>query len=74
MAKFICKKLVKDESNVFVSFYYTRNKGVITITSIKDELKRIVGKYGKNIKSLKIILNAMAAKQGVQIEIKTKNI
>ncbi len=57
---YILKGIVKDPENVSVKEYSENNNKVFEIKASEDDVGQIIGKDGRTIKSINILLNALA--------------
>jgi predicted RNA-binding protein YlqC (UPF0109 family) len=66
----IVEGLVIDKDSIVITEATdTEGKLVLTLSVAKDDMGRVIGKQGKIIRSIRTIVRAKAAKEGVGISI-----
>lgn len=67
--EYIVKNLVDNAEEVNVSIIKGTKGMLIEIRAAKEDLAKIIGKQGKTIKALKVIISGAAARLGLQARI-----
>lgn len=69
LVEYLVKSLVDDKESVSLTETDTDGKLVITIKVASSDMGRVIGKDGRIIKSIREIVRAYSAKNGVKVSV-----
>ena len=64
LVEFILKALVDDPAAVQIDTEYRNDVEVYKVKLAKEDIGKVIGKQGKNIKAIRTILKAISAREG----------
>ncbi len=64
LIEFIVKALVDDADAVEINMEYKDNVEVYKVKAAKEDIGKIIGKQGKNIKALRTLVKSISAREG----------
>lgn len=67
LVEYVIKELVDTPGSVHIEVFHDGPKSVIEVRVASDDFKRVIGKDGRIIKSLRAMINALSS--GNQIDI-----
>jgi len=66
---YIVKKLVDNPEKVRVKEVKGEQSIILELSTVKEDIGKVIGKQGRTIKALRTLLNAASAKSGHQVTI-----
>lgn len=63
----IIRHMVMHPENVFLTMVPDDGGGTLRVSVAPDDLGIVIGKQGRNAKSLRVLLSAMSSKRGVRM-------
>jgi hypothetical protein len=70
LVEYVAKSLVDDPSQVEVSVEHEDNVVILKLRVAQEDAGRVIGKDGRVASAVRVLLRAMAAKEGKRVSLK----
>ena len=71
--EYIIKNLVDDPDAISVTHDPSEPYQILTIRAAEGDIGKVIGKQGKTINALRILLTSIASRQGVRVKIELED-